>query len=109
FIGFKGNLLGFILTQLFIFDCLFLFIISVYLNEISTNYNMILTNLTNQSVALFFTIFSNLNHGVHYPLSITILSMLCNIISVILWVKGESKEIKECDDNPSYGTFSSTD
>ena len=51
------NFMTLFLIQLFVFDCLALFIISIYLNEISTNYNMILTNLTNQSVALFFTIF----------------------------------------------------
>ena len=102
-LGFQGNLTGTLLIQLFVLDCLILFIISIYLNEISTNYNMILTNLTNQSVALFFTIFPDLNHGAQYPLSITMLSMLCNIISIILWVKAEEAPISK--ETPSYGTF----
>lgn len=102
-LGFQGNLTGTLLTQLFVLDCLILFIISIYLNEISTNYNMILTNLTNQSVALFFTIFPSLNHGAQYPLSITMLSMLCNIVSIILWVKAEDQPVKK--DAQSYGTF----
>jgi len=93
-IGFQGNLVGILLTQIFIFDCLFLFLISIYLNGISTNYNMILTNLTNQSVALFFTIFPHLNKGIRYPLSITMLSMFCNVMSIILWVKGEGHTTK---------------
>lgn len=102
-LGFQGNLTGTLLTQLFVLDSLILFIISIYLNEISTNYNMILTNLTNQSVALFFTIFPSLNHGARYPLSITMLSMLCNIVSIILWIKAEDQPDKK--DVTIYGTF----
>jgi len=86
------------LIQLFVFDCLALFVISIYLNEISTNYNMILTNLTNQSVALFFTIFPSFNHGIHYPIYVTALSMLCNILSVLFWIKCEPNEPIESDE-----------
>ena len=95
------NFVTSLLIQLFIFDCLVLFIISIYLNEISTNYNMILTNLTNQSVALFFTIFPALNTGIKYPLSITMLSMLCNIISVMIWIKSEPQKVFHDDEDVS--------
>ena len=44
---FFSNLPKFLLVQLFVFDCLALFLLSIYLNKISTNFNMILTNLTN--------------------------------------------------------------
>jgi len=85
----------FFMIQLFVFDCLALFILSIYLNNISTNYNMILTNLTNQSVALFFTIFPNFNNGIHVsPIFVTI-SLLFNIVAVILWIKGEVHEYIE--------------
>ncbi len=79
------------ILQLFIFVCLALYLISLHLNSISTNYHMILTNLTNQSVAIFFSIFPNLNSGIKYQLNILIPSLLCNILSVILWIKGENK------------------
>lgn len=86
-----------LLIQLFVFDCLALFVISIYLNEISTNYNMILTNLTNQSVALFFTIFPSFNTGIQYPIYVTALSMLCNILSVIFWIKCELNKSNDID------------
>jgi len=92
------------LIELFVIDILALFIFSIYLNAISTNYNMILTNLTNQSVALFFLFFPELNHGLKYPLSVTMLSLTFNISSIILWVKGE-KTIEEKSIETPYNTF----
>ncbi|QKF94714.1 hypothetical protein QKU48_gp1256 [Fadolivirus algeromassiliense] len=86
------------LLQLFIYDCLILYVLSIYLNAISTNYNMILTNLTNQSVAIFFTIFPNLNHGLKYSLWVTISSLILNITSVVLWIMGEKNEEIETSD-----------
>lgn len=80
------------LVQLFVFDCIVLFVISIYLNEISTNYNMIITNITSQSVALFFTIWPQFNTGLHYPLYITVLSIGCNVCSAIIWMKGETHD-----------------
>ena len=79
-----------LLLQLFVCVIFVLVLVSIYLNAISTNYNMILTNVSNQIVALFFTIFPSLNSGIQYPLWIIIVSLLLNIISVILWIKGES-------------------
>lgn len=107
---FVTNWVHFILLQLFIFDCLGLYLLSIYLNAISTNYNMILTNLTNQSVAIFFEIFPNLNHGLKYSPYIVASSLILNVISVILWIKGEVKveEINNIDkkkDTIEYGTF----
>ena len=43
--------------ELYIYDCLVLYLLSIYLNSISTNYHMILTNVTNQSVAIFFSLY----------------------------------------------------
>lgn len=48
-----------------------------------------LTNLTNQSVALFFSIFPYLNNGIKAPLYILMPSLALNIISVTLWIYGE--------------------
>jgi hypothetical protein len=81
---------SFLFLELFILDCLALYLLSIYLNSISTNYNMILTNLTNQSVAIFFIIFPSLNTGIHYPIYLVIPTLILNYISVILWVNGEN-------------------
>lgn len=82
----------FFIIQLVIYDCLLLFFISIFLNVISTNYNMILTNLSNQSVAIFFGIFPQLNHGIKHSIELTVISLTMNVLSVFLWVKGETKE-----------------
>lgn len=82
------------LLQLFIYDCLFLYVASIYLNQISSNYNMILTNLTNQSVAIFFLIFPELNKGIEHTWGVTILSILFSLTGIILWIKSE-KEVHE--------------
>jgi len=84
----------FFLIQMVIYDCLILFFISISLNVISTNYNMILTNLTNQSVAIFFSVFPSLNHGIHHATELIVISLTLNVISVFLWVKGEIKDKK---------------
>lgn len=101
-----------LITQLFTAVCIVLFLLSVYLNAISTNYNMILNGLTNQSVALFFTIFPHFNTGIKYPLYIVIPSLLCCLISVILWLKGEHKINKNYEEtylltnkNTELGSF----
>lgn len=85
-----ANNLSALLLQLFIFDCVIFFIISIYLNEISSNYNMILSGLTNQSVILFFIIFPKLNTGIEYSIYISVFCIVCNISSVLCWLKGES-------------------
>lgn len=92
FYTFFGDIKYFLLLELFILDCLALYLLSIYLNSISTNYNLVLTNVTNQSVAIFFAIFPNLNKGLKYPLYITIPDLFINLIGVVLWIKGEKKE-----------------
>lgn len=83
------------LIQLFIVLWCLLFVLALFLNEISTNYTMILTNITNQSVALFFIIFPHLNHGIKYPLYITLCSLGASFISIILWVNAEDTSTEE--------------
>jgi hypothetical protein len=93
---------NFIILELFILDCLALYIFSIVLNSYSTNFNMILTNLTNQSVAIFFSIFPNFNNGLRAPIYITIPGLLFNIFSVILWIKGEKNEDIYIEENIDY-------
>lgn len=98
------------MLELYIYDCLLLYLLSIYFNSISTNYHMILTNVTNQSVAIFFTIFPRFNHGIQYALYITLPSLACNISSVFLWIKGEHNETHEekisiaAEPTENYGT-----
>ena len=68
-----------------------MFMLGIYVNSISTNYTMITKVVISPSVAIFFTIFSDLNPGLKYPLWIVIVTVIASIISVILWLKGESK------------------
>jgi hypothetical protein len=91
------NVWAFVLLQIFILLWFLLFIIAVFLNEISTNYTMILTNITNQSIALFFIIFPHLNKGIRFPLYITLSSLATSFISVVFWINAE----KVIDDNPN--------
>lgn len=78
-----------ILLQIFVLLWFLLFVLALFLNEISTNYTMILTNITNQSVALFFIIFPQFNNGIKYPLFITLSSLATSLISVLFWIKAE--------------------
>lgn len=82
-----------LLLQAFIVAYLIFIGFSIYINSISTNYNMIVTIATTPAIALFFTIFSYLNPGVHFSWPIVIISLLCSIISIILWMLGENKYI----------------
>ncbi len=66
--------------------------LSIYVNSISTNYNMIVTIMTTPAVALFFTIFSSLNPGIEFSWVIVITSLVCSLASIILWFLGEKKD-----------------
>ena len=65
------------------------YIVSTYLNSVSTNYSMISSAGAEPIVILFFTIFSSLNTGVHYPWYISLSCVILSLASVYLWVKGE--------------------
>ena len=78
----------FTIESIFI-DFVILYVMSICLNSISANYNMILTNLTNQSIAIFYLIFPALNHGIKHKWYFAVPSLVCNIVSVVLWMKCE--------------------
>jgi hypothetical protein len=90
-----SNVTAFFTLQVFMLLWYLLFVLALFLNEISTNYTMILTNITNQSIALFFIIFPHLNEGIRYPLFITLSSMATSFVSVLFWINAE----KIVDDN----------
>lgn len=95
------------LLVVFVIVCFVGFFFGTYLNEISSNYNMVLTTLTTQAVALFFLIVPSLNHGFQSPLVNTIVSIILSIGCVACWVYAEDCEEYEtkmaC--NEGYGTF----
>lgn len=68
------------------------YIVSTFLNAISTNYNMVASAGAQPVTILFFTIFPSLNNGVKYPWYISVSCAIAALISVILWMKGESKK-----------------
>ncbi len=108
FIDGFGNLFNngaglFFALEFLVVDFLVLYLLSVKLNAISTNYNMIITNLTNQVVPLFFAIFPSLNNGVHSPIYIILICILLNLVSVYLWVHSEKHE------NPNQNSNENTE
>jgi hypothetical protein len=78
----------------FIVSYLIFYIFSVYLNSMSSNYNMIASVAITPSVGIFFTIFDDLNPGIKYPIYIVIPGLVCSVGSIILWLLGE-KVIRE--------------
>lgn len=79
----------FLLFHSFILAYMISYILSINLNAISTNYNMITPAISNSLVALFFTIFAQFNIGIRYPFYIIIPCICLSITSIILWIKGE--------------------
>lgn len=88
---------GFLL-QGFIISYFCMFFMSVYVNAISTNYNMILSSASVPSVALFYTIIPGMTYGMDYPIWITVLSLVSIILSIYFWTKGDTQKV-ESDDN----------
>ena len=86
---FISNVKHFFLLEGFILAYLISFTLAVYLNSISTNYNMITVIISNPLTMLFFYIFHQFNNGIKYPLWIILLSLTFGICSVIMWLKGE--------------------
>jgi len=81
-----------IYTQLFVFNYIIFSLSGIYLNQISTNYNTILSGLSNQSVAIFYMIFPHLNNGIVYPLVIALFSIGFNAMGILCWIKAETHE-----------------
>jgi hypothetical protein len=79
----------FILLELFVFTTIIFCIVSGYLNSISMKYSTIALTLVTPIVGAFFSIFPQLNNGKQYPLYITLPSLALNLLSSILWMKGE--------------------
>jgi drug/metabolite transporter (DMT)-like permease len=89
---FVHKLVPTLLLEIFTASYICLFVAAVYLNAISTNYNMISTSIVNPSTAIFYSVFPDLNPGLDYPLYIMIPALVASLLSVALWIKGERKE-----------------
>lgn len=86
------NLKAFLFLEGFVLAYLVAFFLSVYLNSISSNYNMLTVVISNPLVAIFFTVFREFDTGIKYPLYIIIPAICLNIGSIMLWIKGERKK-----------------
>jgi hypothetical protein len=89
---------AFFLLEFFVGSYLLNYIFAVYLNSISTNYNMISTIAVNPLTVTFFTIFPRFNPGIKYELYITIPGLFFSVLSVWLWLKGERKDTEAHDE-----------
>lgn len=76
----------------FILAYLVFYVFSVYLNSISSNYNMVASVAINPAVGIFFTIFESLNPGIKYPWYIVVPALICSVGSIILWIIGEKSK-----------------
>ena len=65
--------------------------LSAYLNSFSSNYNMVSTIAISPIVAIFFTIFTNLNPGIAYPWYIVIPTLVCSVGAIVLWIFAEQR------------------
>lgn len=99
------------LLEAFVVSYILLYMLGVYLNTISTNYNMITAVAATPANAVFFAIFPKLNPGIQYPPIIFVPSLIFAMISIALWIKGETNgsDIKENDDGSEcYFEFKGT-
>lgn len=92
-IEFFSNKKTFLMIEIYFIASICLYVCSVCLNEISTNYNMIASVVITPITDLFYSIFPNLNDGLQYTWLIVIVSMICNSGSVIFWIIGEKNII----------------
>lgn len=86
---------NFWIIQLYVISRIISYILSIYLNEISANYSTIISGINTQITALFFAIFPYLNKGFQYPITITMLNIFFNILSILFWIKGEKNNQTE--------------
>lgn len=89
FVTFFSKIKEAFILEGFILSYVVFYIFSVYLNSMSSNYNMIASVAITPSVGIFFTIFADLNPGVSYPIYIVIPGLVCSVASIILWLIGE--------------------
>ena len=92
FIAFFTRIKDFGMFEGFIIGFMVFYVFSVYLNGISSNFNMIATIAVSPSVGIFFTVFSGLNPGVYYPWYIVVPALCCSVASIILWIIGEKRD-----------------
>lgn len=78
-----------LLLEGFIVAYMIAYMLAVYLNSINSNFNMISPVVSNPLVAIFFTVFSQYNNGIKYPIWIICCCVGCSIIGVVLWLFSE--------------------
>lgn len=91
FIDMVDSMKGALFLQGFVVAYLINYILCIFLNSISTNYNMIVTTAATPALAIFFIIFPKLNTGQQLHVAFVVPSLVCCVASAILWIKGETK------------------
>ncbi len=97
FIDAFSNISKGLLLQGFIICYFCVFFMSLYVNAVSTNYNMILSATSVPSIALFYTFVPGMTYDVNYPIWTIILSITSIIASIYFWIKGDEQK-NEYDD-----------
>lgn len=77
------------LLEGFVLAYLCSYLMSVYLNSISVNYNMLTPIISNPIVAMFYTIFKEYNNGIQYPIWLVLIILASSVAGLIVWIKGE--------------------
>jgi len=89
----------------FVIVCAILTLFCSYMNEISSNYTILSSYATTQSVAIFFLIFPSLNRGIASNWQITLTSVSLSLAGVFVWIWGETgtecKVEADCNDEMS--------
>jgi hypothetical protein len=91
FLEMVDSMKGALFLQGFVVAYLVNYILCIFLNSISTNYNMIITTAVTPALAVFFLIFPKLNNGEQVHTAFVVPSLICCVASAILWIKGETK------------------
>jgi hypothetical protein len=91
--------IGAALLQGFIAAYLINYVLSIYLNAISTNYSMIISTAVTPALALFFVIIPSLNNGPKCSVAFVLPALACSITSAVLWILGEKKTGYQIIDN----------
>jgi len=91
-----------LLFEGFVLAYIIAYVMGIYLNTISSNYNMIVPAVANPLVAIFFTVFSYLNIGIQYPLWVVIPSICMSTAGMVLWILGEKQDTTQFVDRDTY-------
>ena len=86
---FTHNSIAIILLEIFIIFNIITHLVCLYAVQISANYTIIAITAAIPSIGVFFFIFPQFNEGIRYHWFEIFPCIICSIIAVALWLKGE--------------------